>query len=540
MSFLRSLFSGVSGLQNHQTMMDVIGNNIANINTVGFKGSRASFSETFSQTLRSATQPTSDNGGTNPLQVGLGMSVSSVDTLFTQGSLQTTGNATDLAIQGNSFFAVNKNGQTFYTRAGAFTFDSTGTLVSSGTGAIVQGKLADTSGTLPTGTQLQDIKIALDQKSPAKATSEVDLTGNLNSDATLGSVALSGNVDPTSTVGDTITQTFAVTDDYGTSHTITATLTKTAADTYSVDMSTPDGTITGGPGTATFDATTGVVSSFTPSAIAFAPTDGAPSMSLNVTSSGLTQTTGTSSVAATFTKATGYTDAAVTAYDSLGNQHSITIRMSKTSNTNEWTWAAITDSPATVSSGQTGKILFNADGSLKSFSYDDGSTSLNMNPNNGADAMSIALNAGTAGSFTGISQLSSSSSVTPSSQNGYAAGTMSNISVDSSGKIIGTFTNGTVMTLGEVLLANFNNPSGLVKTGDNLYDISGNSGGAAIVEAGVSTSSTIQSGSLEQSNVDLSEQFTQMIIAQRGFQANARVITTSDDFLNELVNLKRQ
>ncbi|HVN48862.1 MAG TPA: flagellar hook-basal body complex protein, partial [Bacteroidota bacterium] len=174
-----------------------------------------------------------------------------------------------------------------------------------------------------------------------------------------------------------------------------------------------------------------------------------------------------------------------------------------------------------------------------SFSYDDGSTSLNINPNNGADAMSVAINAGTANTFTGITQLNSSSTVTPSSQNGYASGTMSNVSVDTSGKIVGTFTNGTVMTLGEVLLANFNNPSGLVKTGDNLYDISGNSGEASIVEAGVSTSSTIQSGSLEQSNVDLSEQFTQMIIAQRGFQANARVITTSDDFLNELVNLKR-
>ncbi len=247
MSFLRSLFSGVSGLQNQQTMMDVIGNNIANINTVGFKSSRADFSETFSQTLRNATQPTTDNGGTNPLQVGLGMSTSSIDTLFTQGSLETTGNATDLAIQGNSFFAVKKNGQTLYTRAGGFTFDSTGTLVSSGDGAIVQGKLADANGTLPTGTQLQNIKIALDQKSPAKATTEVDLTGNLNSGATVGSIALSGNIDPTTAVGDTITQTFAAKDDYGTSHTITATLTKTAADTYSVDLSTPDGTMTGGP-----------------------------------------------------------------------------------------------------------------------------------------------------------------------------------------------------------------------------------------------------------------------------------------------------
>ncbi|CUS93243.1 flagellar hook-basal body complex protein, partial [Candidatus Kryptonium thompsonii] len=129
MSFLRSLFSGVSGLRNHQIMMDVIGNNISNINTIGFKAARVSFSEAFAQMLRGATQPSAESGGTNPLQVGLGMNVSSIDTIFTQGNLETTGQVTDLAIQGNGFFIVKKGGRNYFTRAGAFRFDANGYLV---------------------------------------------------------------------------------------------------------------------------------------------------------------------------------------------------------------------------------------------------------------------------------------------------------------------------------------------------------------------------------------------------------------------------
>ena len=180
MSFLRSLFSGVSGLRNHQIMMDVIGNNISNINTIGFKAARVSFSEAFAQMLRGATQPSAESGGTNPLQVGLGMNVSSIDTIFTQGNLETTGQVTDLAIQGNGFFIVKKGGRNYFTRAGAFRFDANGYLVDSATGAIVQGKMADSSGVVPPGAKLEDIKIPFGQKSPAKATSLIKLTGNLN------------------------------------------------------------------------------------------------------------------------------------------------------------------------------------------------------------------------------------------------------------------------------------------------------------------------------------------------------------------------
>ncbi len=182
MSFLRSLFSGVSGLRNEQTMMDVIGNNIANINTVGFKASRATFSELYAQTLRGGTQPTATNGGTNPIQVGLGMTVNSIDTLFTQGSFETTSNPLDLALNGSGFFVVKQNGRNLYTRDGTFQQDGSGRLTTK-SGAIVQGKMADAQGVIPSGTLLQDIVINMDTKSPAKATTTAQFAGNLDSSA---------------------------------------------------------------------------------------------------------------------------------------------------------------------------------------------------------------------------------------------------------------------------------------------------------------------------------------------------------------------
>jgi flagellar hook protein FlgE len=226
-------------------------------------------------------------------------------------------------------------------------------------------------------------------------------------------------------------------------------------------------------------------------------------------------------------------------FDSLGNKLSLSIVMRKTANLNEWSWAADAGAPTTITGGRSGKILFNSDGTLKAFSFDDGSTAMSLSPNNGASDMQVGLNIGTPGTFSGITQADGQTSVTPRGQDGYGSGVMNNISIDQTGRIQGTFSNGTVLTLGQVLLAEFNNPGGLVKAGENMYDISGNSGAPAIVAAGESSSSAVISGTLEQSNVDLSEEFTRMITAQRGFQANARIITTSDEFLNEVVNLKR-
>ncbi|HUN65407.1 MAG TPA: flagellar hook protein FlgE [Bacteroidota bacterium] len=420
MSFLRSLFSGVSGLRNHQLMMDVIGNNIANINTVGFKASRVTFDEMFSQTLEGGTQPTDGNGGSDPIQVGLGMATGSVSMLFSQGNIETTGNSTDLAIQGNGFFIVKQDGKQYYTRDGSFSFDANGDLVNGSTGAIVQGKLADANGTIPAGTQLQDLKIALDTRSAAKATSDIKFSGNLDSSANTGDQASSS----------------------------------------------------------------------------------------------------------------------VTVYDSLGNQHTLTVTFTKSATANQWTWTADVPSPSSITAGGSGTVTFNADGTMQSFTYDSG-TSLAISPGNGAAAMSVALDTGSAGVFSGITQTQGASNVSPREQDGYASGSLNGISIDQNGQIQGNFSNGTVQTLGQVMIAEFNNPQGLLRTGDNLYDVTGNSGLPVINSPADASNSKIVPGGLEQSNVDLADEFTEMIMAQRGFQANAKVITTSDEFLNDVVNLKR-
>ena len=163
---MRSLFAGVSGLRNHQVRMDVIGNNIANVNTVAFKAGRVTFKEGFAQLLQGASRPPGDHGGINPIQVGLGMQIGSIDQMFTQGNIETTGVNTDLAIQGDSFFVVAKGNQHFYTRSGNFQMDADGRLVASTNGFVVQGKMA-VNGILQDG--ITDIVLPFGQKTPARA-----------------------------------------------------------------------------------------------------------------------------------------------------------------------------------------------------------------------------------------------------------------------------------------------------------------------------------------------------------------------------------
>ena len=164
----RALSSAVSGLRNQQTKMDVIGNNVSNVNTVAFKAGRVTFKEGFAQLVSSATRSDGNAGGTNPAQVGLGSQIGSIDTMFTQGNLETTGNTTDLAIQGNSFFVVKKGAESYYTRAGNFQVDSNGTLVSGTNGLSVQGRTA-VAGRL--SDTMSDLKIPLGEASPANPTS---------------------------------------------------------------------------------------------------------------------------------------------------------------------------------------------------------------------------------------------------------------------------------------------------------------------------------------------------------------------------------
>ena len=418
MAFLTSLFAGVSGLKNHQLMMDVIGNNIANVNTIGFKKGRATFTDMFSQTLQDASQPSGTLGGKNPMQVGLGMSMGSIDMDTSQGSFQSTGMTSDLAIQGSAFFIVNQGGKTLYTRDGNVEIDTNGTLSNKSTGGIIQGRMADANGNIPAGAPLQNILIRKDLTSAPKATTEADFAGNLDANTLVGGTA---------------------------------------------QTSQP-------------------------------------------------------------------------VYDSLGIEHSLTITFTKTG-VNAWTWAASVTGGATASAGT---VAFNSDGTLNAIT----GSPVTIAPAGGAAPMSVVLNAGipsatVPGNNSGITQTAGNgnSTVSPLSQNGWAAGILSNISVNSDGTITGVFSNNQTLTLGQIMLADFNNPAGLNRVGGNEFDSSGNSGAATVIAAG--KTSTIQTGVLEQSNVDLADEFTKMITAQRGFQASARVITVSDQFLDEVVALKR-
>ena len=168
---LRSLFAGVSGLRNHQVRMDVIGNNIANVNTVAFKAGRVTFKEGFAQLLQGASRPPGDQGGINPIQIGLGMQIGSIDQIFNQGNIETTGLGTDIAIQGDSLFVVRKGNQSFYTRSGNFQVDALGQLVSPTNGFVVQGRMYE-NGILQDG--IQDIRLPFGQKVSAKPTERSD------------------------------------------------------------------------------------------------------------------------------------------------------------------------------------------------------------------------------------------------------------------------------------------------------------------------------------------------------------------------------
>lgn len=420
---MNSLFAGVSGLRNHLVRMNIIGNNIANINTVGFKASRVTFKEMLAQTMRGASRRTGGMGGMNPLQYGLGMSVSSIDTIISQGNLEMTGEVTDLAIKGDGFFILSDGVNEYYTRAGVFAYDAGGNLVNRGNGFVLQGKMVDsTTGKVPPDAAIGDIRLPFGQTAPARATTEVAISGNLDASAS-------------------------------------------EDDTH---------------------------------------------------------------------------EASITVYDSLGDRHTLTITFRKTAVPNQWAWSISTTGvkSGTTPGGDTGTLTFGDDGSILEFTPNGGrGTPFTFVPDNGAKKLDIVFNLGTGSD--GITQYAAAMTATAKWQDGYGMGTLSSISIDSSGMISGVFTNGVTRDLAQIVLADFNNPAGLLKVGENMYQVSSNSGDAIKGVAGSTISGTISSGYLERSNVDLAREFIDMIVAQRGFQANARTITTTDEMLGELVNLKR-
>jgi flagellar hook protein FlgE len=563
MALLNSLYAGVSGLSNHQSMLDVIGNNIANVNTIGYKGSRVTFSDTFNQLIQSGTNPTSTSGGTNSFQIGLGTKVSSIDRNWSQGTFEGTSTTTDLALQGDGMFVLKSNGQQLYSRAGNFIFDADGKLVSSSNGAVVQGKVANGAGVIPAGTTLQDIVIDTNLRLPAVKTSEISWSGNLDSSSgTIRTdiVELDGNLKKdtsTSTypgaaysASDTDTyEASTIYDKNGDAYQLRNYYTENAgAWTYNYEIYAMDSdgeptgaSLSSGSQLLAFDATTGAC---TTTALNIENTTENISYELNFGSlSNLNaDTNAISKVDQGEELAT--VEGSVTIYDSLGNAHVLSLEFEHI-DSNTWSWkASVPEASGTLNSDSYGEIIFDSTGSIQSISQGGSLITsspavpeINFTPSSGAEQQSITLDFGEGTS--GITQTNLSSQIAATDQNGSASATLSDIDIDTYGNITGIFSNGNSRVLAQVMVATFTNLNGLVSVGDNMYNVAANSGEPLISEPGETSGTTIQSSSLEQSNVDLSEEFTKMIVAQRGFQANSRVITTSDTLLQEITNLIR-
>lgn len=416
---IRSMFAAVQSLRNHQTFMDVVANNIANVNTTGFKSGRIDFQDVLNQTLRGATAPSATKGGVNPIQVGLGVGIAAIDNFHTQGDLQSTGRVTDVAIQGDGFFQMSDGQQVIYTRDGSFDVGNDGRIVSAATGLKVQGWQADDTGAVDTGQPITDIVVPFGRMSPPLPSTLASIGGNLDS-----------RVAP----GTAITTVMKIFDSLGAPHNITLRFVKGAGNSWDWDATTQDQDITTAnpltAGTITFD------------------------------DAGLAQTT------------PGLPEGVLNL--SFGNGAA----------------------PAT------------------------GTTAINIEMDN----------------MTGFAQ---QSTVNVDDQNGHEAGALTSFTIGPDGSIQGIFSNGFNQTLGRVSLARFKNPGGLTRVGANAFQLSVNSGLPIIGAPGDTGLGTVNSGTLEMSNANLAQQFTDMIRAQRGFQANSRMITTSDELLQELIQLKR-
>ncbi len=487
---MRSLYSGVSGLKNHQNRMDVVGNNISNVNTTGFKSSRVTFSDTLSQTLSGASAPQGNLGGTNPKQIGLGSALSSIDTLFTDGSVQSTGVNTDLCLSGSGLFIVNDGALSYYTRNGNFKFDKDGYYVNSD-GLKVQGWMAGKLGEdINTNGQPGEICIPAGKTMEATATTTAKFTKNLNAaEPMIKSMIL----------------TFAD----GSTEEIT-----TGTGTYEVGKK-KDG---GDPATDAEKI----------SAVTLKMTDG-------------TTTTETSG-AYTMGKSKPITTI-MTVYDSVGNAHEVTMYMIKSeidsTDGNKW--------KVTVNSrlGKNEQTIKEDDGTTTTVKMTDVDLEFDTNGayKGGSGSITLTLTNGATGTqtvnvdLTGLTQYAGSNTAFASAD-GNEAGTLKSVSIDSAGVITGTYTNGLNVQEAQIAIAQFNNMAGLTKNGNSLYTVSNNSGTPNIGTIN-GLGCTVTPSALEMSNVDMASELTDMIVTQRGYQSNSKIITVSDELLETLINMKR-
>jgi flagellar hook protein FlgE len=421
MSLYSAFYSGLSGLSTNANALNVIGNNLSNINTVGFKGSSMTFRDIFSSSLGGV----STQGNGNPIQFGLGVQTNSVSQDFAQASFQSTGNALDMALQGNGFFTLQTtDGKQVFSRAGNFSRNSDGYLVASD-GASVMGWNKDATGKVNTTAALAPIRIDSGSTASAFATANIRTGVNLNASSAVGAASV-------------LTAPIQVYDSQGNTQTLIATYTKSGVNSWNYTVTGPAGsTVTGGAGTVAFSAS--------------------------------------------------------------------------------GTLLSINGNPATAANNPTLAITWG----------------------NGAAASSIDFNLVNVDNTSNITQFSAASTTSSSYQDGYGAGTLQDLTVDSNGLISGTFTNGQVVSLAQVALSSFNNENGLVQSGNNHWAQSLASGAPTIGLANQGGRGSVLGANLELSNVDVAGEFTKLILSQRGYEANSKIVTTTDQLMQVTMNLKQ-
>lgn len=542
MSLIRSLNSGVSGLRAYQTKMDVIGNNIANVETVGYKSSRVTFSEMMTQRLGR------QGGGGNSApqlsnEVGLGVRVASIDRDFSQGTLNSTGIATDLAIDGDGFFMVQVGNESLMTRAGNFVFNRDGFLVDQG-GRFVQGYNADNQGNILKGAATDAIRIDFENSLPPRQTDTVRLAGNLSADTSTFRVIQSQSALSTATGFATGTDDLTDLNEFngfvdgdGVEFTITLNNGATTTLTFVYGAGNDGETVedlrywleTQFAGEASVNLVDGIL---------VVRSDQMGDSQLGISIQAAAGNTGTVSLPAFQVTQEGVTNTRTTSttiYDNLGRAHTLILDFTQVG-LNEWEWdARFLDGEVINTMSPAGTIHFDELGQLTT----SDTLNINFSPGNGLGDTDFSITLGDPSSGSRFTQYAGSNSAKVVGQDGYAQGRLVDVAINGSGQIEGIYDNGNSQVLAQVAIATVQNELGLEMIGDGLFRATSAAGEVFVGDASDLPNTSISAGNLESSNVDLAREFTEMITSQRAYQSNARVITTSDEMLMEAVNLKR-
>lgn len=547
-----SLLSGVSGLQAHQQMLDVAGNNLANVNTIGFKSSSVTFAELLSETVKEASQPSATIGGTNPMQVGSGVQVASINRNMTQGSLMSTGQALDMAIEGSGYFVLNDGQKNVYTRVGAFSVDSQYYLVDPGTGYRVQRIGSDGVSDGFQNPASNNIRIPYDVALPSKATTSMSFSNNLSAD----------KVSPTT---NTLISGLAYTVDGSVAGGAVSLVDLDQAgglvdgDKIIISGTRRDGTDVGdvefdifnADGTSkTLGELVAAINAAFPDSVAtlssgqlvltdkesgYSQTD--IRMAMDSDAAGAMELPQNFNLSIAGAMASGTTN--VSLYDNEGISHTMTVTFVKTHESNKWDMVINSvDGNVELIDRRIKGITFLTDGTFGGTGSNESAFNVVFGSDPG-NVRKINVFLGDVGGRNGITQFGGDSTVSSSGQNGYAAGWLSTMSVSRDGVLVGIFTNGVRKDLAALKVATFQNPAGLTSLGNNFFIASSNSGEAVPAKALTGGAGAVRGGVLEKSNVEVATEFVNLIQAQNGYQANARTIKVANDMLRELTDLIR-